>query len=111
MLYTIWKVGEEEYKIRLAARNAVELEERLGRHPLEVLLELQDSSLPKVKDTCLILHAGLQKFNHGITLDKVYDLYDNYIEEGKSISELLELIIEVFKTAGFIPEEGEEKND
>jgi len=111
MLYKIWTVGEEEYKLRLAARNAVELEDKLGKHPLEVLLELQESSLPKVKDTCLILHAALQKFNHGMTLDKVYDLYDEYIEAGNSIQEVLELIMDIFKTAGFIPEEGEEKNE
>lgn len=111
MLYKIWTVGEEEYKLRLAARNAVELENKLGKHPLEVLLELQESSLPKVKDTCLILHAALQKFNHGMTLDKVYDLYDEYIEAGNSIQEVLELIMDIFRTAGFIPEEGEEKNE
>lgn len=111
MLYKIWTVGGEEYKLRLAARNAVELEDKLGKHPLEVLLELQESSLPKVKDTCLILHAALQKFNHGMTLDKVYDLYDEYIEAGNSIQEVLELIMDIFKTAGFIPEEGEEKNE
>lgn len=115
MLYTTWKIGEEEYKLRLTSKNAVALEERLGKHPLSCVMFIEDDLLPSTKEIVLILHASLQAFNHKIAVDDVYDLYDTYIGEGNSIAEIVQLLIEIFRTAGFIfeeeeKEEGEEKN-
>ena len=58
----------------------------------------------------VILHASLQAYEHGITLDRVYDMYDRFVEEGNSLMELFPIIIEIFKTSGFFKEEVGEKN-
>lgn len=113
MLYTTLKIKETEYKLRLNAKNAVQLEKKLGRHPLSILMDMQESTLPKTEDVIFILHASLQAYQHEITEDKTYDLYDLFMEE-HGIEDLVNLIVEIYQTAGFIPknipEVTEEKN-
>lgn len=44
-------------------------------------------------------------------MDKTYEIYDDFIEEGHSMTDLIPVIIEVFKVSGLIREEEvEEKN-
>lgn len=107
MLYSTLDIGDKEYKLRLNAKNAVALEKTLGRHPLAVIMELQNESFPSTEDTCKILQASLQCYHHGITLDNVYDMYDEYIATGKSFTDIILVLVEIFKTAGFIPEDAE----
>jgi hypothetical protein len=108
MLYTIWNVGDKEYKLRLNAKNAVALEQRLGRHPLSCLMDLDDKTIfPKTGDIITIIHASLQAYEHGISLEDVYDIYDKYIEAGNGMEEIINLLRDIFKTAGFIPEQEE----
>lgn len=111
MLYTEFKVGEQEFKLRIDARATVALEKKLGRSPLDVFMDAQNGSLPKLEGVIAILHASLQKYQNGFTEEKVYDLYDKYIEEGGTFIELISVLLDVFKTSGFFKdEEVAEKN-
>ena len=47
MLYTTITINNNEYKLRLNAKASVELEKRLGKNPLNVLMELSEHNLPK----------------------------------------------------------------
>lgn len=104
MLYTTVKIKEHEYKLRLNAKNAVQLERKLGKHPLSVLMDLQGEQLPKIEDIITILHASLQCYQHEITEDNTYDIYDEFTEE-HGIEDVINLIVEIYKTAGFIPKD------
>ena len=96
MLYTELKIGEENYKLRLTTKNSIQLERALGYNPI------------------IILHSMLQTYHHGMSIDKVYDLFDAYAEkEGKSMFDLIPVFIEVFQQSGYITKdakaaEGEE---
>lgn len=104
MRYTTFKVGEKEYKLRAAATQIVELEKKLGgRNPLSILMAVEGGELPSVTQVLLILHASLQKFNHGMTFERVLELYDEYVEEGNSYTDLIPVMVDVFKTSGFFP--------
>lgn len=107
MLYTTWKVGEEEYKLRLTSKNTIVLEEKLGKHPLEVIMGIQDQALPKTSDIVFIIYYSLRAYHPTIKLDAVYDLYDEFVSEGNSITNIIQVLVDIFKTAGFIPEEME----
>lgn len=105
MLFTDFKVGEKELKLRLDSRGCVALEKKLGKSPLDIFMEAQNGSLPKLEGVIAILHASLQKYQHGYTEEKVYDLYDEYIEAGGSFIELIPVLLDVFKVSGFFKEE------
>lgn len=99
------------FKLRLDAKRIVELEDKLGgKSPLSILAVVQENKLPSLKDLLLVLHLSLQPYHHGFTLEKVYELYDNFTEEGHTFNEFLQVIIEVYKSSGLIPKEVNEKN-
>ena len=112
MLYTTFKVGDRDYKCRLTARACVDLEKKLGENPLNVFIKIanENGSLPSVSDMVTILHASLQSMEHGITLDKAFDLYDAWVDEGHTLVEFIPVLLEIFKVSGFFNEEAEGKN-
>lgn len=104
MKYTELKVGENEFKLRLGAGEIVNLEKKLGKNPLDILIKVENEELPTISDTLTIIHASMQKFHHKMTMEKVYQLYDEYVDEGKAYTDLLPVIMEVFKVSGFFRE-------
>lgn len=61
----ILKVGNEEYRLALPTKWAMEAEKRLG----ESMFEAMDH-VARVSVITIALWASLQKFNHGITIEK-----------------------------------------
>lgn len=116
MNYTILTINGEDYKLRLNTRTSIELEKKLGYNPLNLIIALSENKMPKKLDVITFLHGMLQTFHHGMNMDKVMDLFDDYIEEGHSMFDLVQPFVEVLTEAGYIPknvehEEGsEEKN-
>lgn len=108
--YTTWKIGEVEHKLRLTTRQAVAVEEKLGVNLLKVFMPRQgeDFPLPPLKVMLVVIHGALQKFEHGTTLDDVYDLNDEYVENGgDQTSLLMDVIIPLFENSGFMPRQKE----
>lgn len=103
-------VDGKEYSIRLTARNAITLEQKLGKHPLMVLMSLEDGQLPSTSDICTILFYGLLSLNSGIKQEDVYDIYDKMIDAGMDYSAIINTLVDVFKSGGFIPEEAVEED-
>lgn len=108
MLYTEVTIKGSEYKLRIDSRACVALEKKLGKSPLDVFVAAQNGSLPKLAEVIAILHASLQKYHHGITEDKTYDLYDEYIEDGGTFTDLIPIVLDVFMVSGFFKNEEEE---
>lgn len=108
--YTTWKVGEVEHKLRLTTRQAVAVEEKLGVNLLKVFMPRQgeDFPLPPLKVMLVVIHGALQKFEHGVTLDDVYDMNDDYVDAGgDQTSLLMDVIIPLFENSGFMPKQKE----
>lgn len=106
--YTIWKVGEVDHKLRLTTRQAVVVEEKLGVNLLKLFMPRQDEEfpLPPLKVMLVVIHGALQKFEHGITLDDVYDMHDDYVDAGGDQTSLLtDVIIPLFENSGFMPKQ------
>lgn len=107
MNYVELEIKNETYKLRLNTRATVALEKAIGKNPLDIFFNLEDGELPKISDIIMIFHACLQSYHHGFTIDKVYDLFDDYLASGGDIVSIVTVFIEVFQEAGLIPKEGE----
>ena len=118
MLYSTLTIKGKELKLRLNANMAVQVEKQIGKNPINVLLGIQNNEMPKLNDLLVILWGSLQTLNSGYTMQKVWDLYDEYVADGNSMTDLIEVIMEVFKVSGFIKgdddasteEDNDEKN-
>ena len=108
MMYVEFAAGNKEYKLRLNTRNIVSLEKTLGCNPLSIFGNGEE--IPTITTMVAILHASLQQYQHGITMNDAYDIFDAYLEEHQ-MTEFLPVIVEVYRTSGLIGKEAEsEKN-
>lgn len=94
------EVNGKTYKLKLATRWAAEAEKLLGKPILEAVEDIQS-----VETCAVFLWAGLQKFNHGFSMAKTYDLMDDMIDEGNfDIAKRIALIMKIIETGGFFTE-------
>lgn len=127
MLYITIVLRNEEYKLRLTTKNIVDLERKLKCNPLSVLFDIysnidendtEEANFTRmlahwsVEKFVLILHASLQKYHHDMTLDKVYDLYDDMLSENFDMGQQMDLLAKIFQSSGLMPKEkSEDKED
>lgn len=108
MLYTELMIGGESYKLRLTTKTSIALEKALGYNPISMLMDIDNGKMPKLGEVLIMLQAMLQTYHHGMNMDKVYDLFDKYVADGKSMFDLIPVFIEVFQESGYI---SQTKND
>lgn len=106
MNYIDFEVGNKTYKLRLGTRNVVQLEKQLGCSPLAIFGD--GDTIPTTTVMVYILHASMQQYNHGITLNDAYDIFDDYIADGHSSVDFIQVIIELYKASGIIPKDNTE---
>lgn len=111
MMYESLQVGEKEYKLRLRAKDIVALERKLGKSPLEEIMTLSENQVPKLETLLMFVHAAMQSYEHNIKIEKVYDIYDEYVEQGNTYMDLVKVTLNIFKVSGFFPEEALEDAD
>ena len=109
MIYVDFTAGNKDYKLRLNTRGVVALERQLGCNPLAIFGN--GETIPTVTTMVTILHASLQQFNHGITLNDAYDIFDAWIDEGHNTVEFVNIILEIYKTSGIVPSEIDTKEE
>lgn len=108
MMYYDFEAGNKTYKLRLNTRNTVALEKQLGCNPLGIFGD--GSALPTISQMVNVLYASLQQFNHGISLNDAYDIFDAYLEDGNTATDFITVILEIYKVSGIIKEDSGEKN-
>lgn len=105
MRYVDLKVGENEYKLRLGAQQIVAVEKKMGGNVLNMFMDVENGKMPSLEDCLTLIHGSLQKFHHGMNMEKVYDLYDEYVDtEGKTYTDILPIMMDVLKASGFFRE-------
>lgn len=108
MLYTDFTAGNKDYKLRLNTRNMIMLEKQLGGNPLAIFGN--GDKLPTVTEMVNILYCSLLQYNHGISLNDAYDIFDTYLDDGNSATDFIQVILDVYKVSGLIKSEASEKN-
>jgi hypothetical protein len=123
-MYKILAVGEKEYKLKLTTSSTILIEDKLGGNILDPIMEMSATApvdgkgninmkkmnkipLPSLKYLVTVLWGALQKYQHGMTFDKVCNLVDEYIENGKSQMDLFSEVMELLTEGGVLgnPEE------
>ena len=109
MLYTELTVKDKTYRLRLTTMGVMALEDKLGRNPVEIFMELSDGKLPKVREIVYILQQALQPYHNGFSVEKAAELIDTCAEEGMSIYDLMtNTVMELFRNAGLLGNESDE---
>ena len=98
-------VGANVYKLQLKTKQCILLEKKLGQSPLEMLMKLEDGGLPTLNDMITIITIGMLVHNPSMNENRVADLLDEYVEDGHSYMELLEVIVELLSKSGYINQE------
>lgn len=107
MMYVEFYAGNEEYKLRLNTRNIVALEKQLGCNPV-MIFGSDGDTIPTVTVMVTILHAALQPYQHGINLDKAFDIFDAWVADGNNSVNFAKVILDIYKVSGIIPNSGDE---
>ena len=110
MMYLDFTAGNKDYKLRLSTRNTIMLEKQLGCNPLAIFGS--GDTIPTITQMVNILYASLIQYNHGITLNDAYDIFDAYLADGHTMTDFIQVIVDISNTSGLIKTEGteEEKN-
>ena len=108
MLYVDFMAGNETYNLRLNTRNIVALEKVLGGNPLSIFGT--GDTVPSITAMAAILHASLQQYHHGMSMNDAYDILDAYFNDGNSMTDFIKVIIEIYRESGIMPKEEEGKN-
>ena len=103
MNYIEFSAGNKDYKLRLNTRNTILLEKQLECNPLSIFGN--GDTIPTVTIMVAILHASLQQYNHGISLNDAYDIFDSWLDEGHSTTDFIPIILEIYKASGIIPDD------
>ena len=106
MNYINFEAGNQTYKLRLNTRNIILLEKQLGCNPLSIFGD--GDTVPTITTMVAILHASLQQYNHSITLNDAYDVFDEYLADGHSSVDFIPVILDIYKASGIIPKDAEE---
>ena len=109
MNYIDFEAGNKSYKLRLNTRNIVALEKTLGRNPMAIFFEADGNErIPTITEMVSILHCSLQQFNHGLSMNDAFDIFDDYVGEGHSTLEFIKVIMELYQASGLMPKNEEE---
>ena len=98
--YITLTVGDEEYRLKFSAGAAVETEKRLKFSLMDAL-----SKIESITVQIAILHGALQKHHHDITYKKAEEIYEKYLDSGKTVLDFAEIIMEVYSVSGFMKQE------
>lgn len=109
-MFTELIIGGDSYKLRLTTKASVALEKALGYNAITMFMDIDNGIMPKLNDVLIVLHAMLQTYNHGMNMDKVYDLFDKYVEDGHNMYDLIPLFVQVFQEAGYMPTAKDDAN-
>ena len=109
MMYIDFKAGDKNYKLRLGTRDIIALEKSIGMNPISIFGD--GTTIPSLTIMINILHASLQKFHHGISLTDAYDIFDDYIADGNSMTDFLTVIIDIYRVSGIFTDEERNKEE
>ena len=102
MNYTELIINGESYKLKLTTKASVSLERALGYNPITMLMDIEKGKMPKLNDVLIMLQSMLTTYHHGLNMEKVFDLFDDYVAEGGSMFDLIPVFVKVFEQSGYM---------
>lgn len=109
MMYVDFNAGNKEYKLRLNTRNVVALENEIKCNPLAIFGN--GDTVPTISVMVAVLHNSLQQYQHGITKNDAYDIFDAYLADGNSMTDFITVILDIYRVSGLIPKVAEDEKN
>lgn len=107
--YHSWYVHGTEYKLVLKASVTCALENKLRKSMLDLITE---GNIPKLGVMLTIIQGALKKYHHGMSFERVQDIYDQYQDEGGSLTSLFtDVILPLYRVSGFLSEKQSERTE
>ena len=94
--YETLTIKDTEYKLKISAATAVEIEKKLGKSLIDGLHDFD-----KVEIVTLYLWGALRKFQANISMNTAYEIYDDYIDAGGTMSDMAEILLNTLTVSGF----------
>ena len=91
-------ISGEEYRLRLTVGAILSIEKKLGKSLYTALENIQDNI---VETMTTILWGALQPLNGDISFSKALEIFDQYIDEGHSIDDMMQELNAMFEVSGF----------
>lgn len=110
MMYLDFEAGNKVYKLRLNTRNVIALEKQLGKNPMAIFGS-DGSQMPTVSEMVAVLWASLQQYQHNITMNDAYDIFDNYLADNHTMIDFFPILFDIYKVSGLIPRDKEENSE
>lgn len=103
--YVLMVVGDQEYRLKITASAAMDLESRLKKSLFDAVGELKNITVQVT-----FLWAALQKFHHGMSLQDAANLYDDFLDsEHGGFEKFTELLLDLLELMGFTQAEKTEQ--
>ena len=100
--YAVWVIGDEEYKLKLTTASIIDLETKYKCNLLELINVNTSTGVPALSIMLDVTHAALQKYHHGIKKTDVYDMFDEYEDNGGSqLQFFMGIFLELYTVSGF----------
>lgn len=101
MSYLLFKVNMfKEYKLRLTMQNIITLEATLNKDIYSIMVDFISGSLP-LESLLQILKQSMMAYDYVKCDNDVYNIYDEYLDEGHSMQDLYLIVFKIIEHAGF----------
>ena len=101
--FHIWEVGGNEYKLKLTTSNICMLEEKYKRNLLDLV---SMGNFPPLNIMLTILQAAMLPWNHKIKYKNVQGIYERYVDEGGSQTDLVSnILMPTLAVSGFFTQD------
>lgn len=108
-MYINFTADNKDYKLRLNTRNIVLLEKQLGRNPLGIFGT--GETIPTITEMVAILHSSLLQYQHNISLNDAYDIFDAWLADGHATTDFIPVILDIYRASGIIPDDTKQKEE
>jgi len=97
-LYYTLSVGGQEYRLRLTASAIMAIEKKMGK---SLILAFEDLQENMVETIITVLWGALQPLNSNFPFEKAAELFDQYIDDGNYVEDIIQELINLFEVSGF----------
>ena len=108
-MYFDFTAGNKDYKLRLGTRQVVALEKTLGCNPIGIFGK--GDRIPTITEMIAVLHQSLTQYNHGITMNDAYDIFDDYLADGHTATDFISVIVDIYRVSGIVANENKEETE
>lgn len=73
---------------------------------------ITEGNIPKLGVMLTIIQGAMRKYHHGMNFERVQDIYDQYQDEGGSLTSLFtDVILPLYRVSGFLSEKQSERTE